>query len=266
MVQARPSGASWQGSLRDLAHIVNTIRRSHAFGRLTLRNAERLGIIHLYFRSGCLIHIVGSRGDATATLRDLQGWSRATVRFERGVPVSEANSSQEHEQLFGNVLVQLQRRGVVTRPEAPAKPRVIESHLIAAPNAEQLINPWEWQVLVEGVRRVSLAVAHLVGPKEAMNVLRDILDDCSAGFPALVGMHIDTSGYVQVTPSQLNSVPREEMLEGFAAFFATCQHFCSPIIGEEDAHKLIIQALSDIGPALVTLGVFHIDRQLLSHQ
>jgi hypothetical protein len=179
------------------------------------------------------------------------------VRFERSVSVSDANSSQEHEQLFADVLVQLQRRGVVTQPKAPARPRVVESHLIAAPNAEQLITPGEWQVLVEGVRRVSLAVAHLVGPKEAMNVLGDILDDCSAGFPALAGMHINASGYVQVTPSQLNSIPREEMLEGFVAFFATCQHFCSPIIGEEDAHKLIIQALNDIGPALVTLGVFH---------
>ena len=46
---------------------------------------------------------------------------------------------------------------------------------------------------------------------------------------------------------------------------ATCQYFCSPIIGEMEAHKLIIQALGDVGPALVNLGVFQIDNTLLSN-
>jgi hypothetical protein len=42
------------------------------------------------------------------------------------------------------------------------------------------------------------------------------------------------------------------------------QYFCSPIIGERDAHQLIIQALGDAVPALVSLGVFQIDNELLS--
>jgi hypothetical protein len=268
VAQSTPHGTSWQGSLRDLARIINTIRRSHAFGRLTLRNTVRLGVAHLYFHSGRLVHVVSSRGDASATLNDLRDWARAIVRFERGISVSDTNvgADEEHERLLDDVIAHLQLFGVVTRPEAPPKPRVIESHLVITPQAEQLITPWEWQLLVEGTRRISLAVAHLVGAREAMSVLRDILDDCSSAFPALSGLQIASSGYLRVSQtSQLDRAPRAELLEGFAALFATCQHFCSPIIGEEDAHKLIIQGLNDIGPALVSLGVFQLDKQLLSN-
>jgi len=95
--------------------------------------------------------------------------------------------------------------------------------------------------------------------------LSDILDDCSAGFPALTGLQIAPSGYLEVTQTaHLDRVSRNEILEGFAALFATCQYFCAPIIGDEDAHRLLISALGDIGPALVQLGVFQINQQLLS--
>ncbi len=268
-----PPGTQWQGSLRDLASIVNIIQRSRASGRLTLRNTIRLGLAHLYFRGGKLVHLVGNRGDARATLNDLRGWTRAIVRFEPGVPIGNECVSSEHEQPFEALLIQLQRRGVVMVPRPPAPPtptpvpetpRIVDSHLVATPQARQLITPWEWRVLIEGTRRVSMAVAHLVGPREALIVLRDILDDCSAAFPAFSGLQIAPGGYLQVADiSQLDRVPRAEILEGFAALISICHYFCSPIIGEEEAHKLVIQALGDVGPALVSLGVFQISHHLL---
>ncbi len=123
----------------------------------------------------------------------------------------------------------------------------------------------EWKVLVEGMRRISLAVAHLVGPREAMQVLRDILDDCSSAFPAFSSLEVAPTGYLRaVEHSHLDRMPREDLIEGFAALISICQYFCSPIIGERDAHKLIIQALNDVGPALVSLGAFQVDRKLLA--
>ena len=258
-----PASTSWQGSLRDLAKIVNSIRRSRAFGRLTVRNTSRLGVAHLYFRYGKLVHIVSNRGNAEATLADLPTWTRATVRFERGASITTDSITDEQEQLFDSVLLQLQIQGVVT---APTTPRVVEGGVVASSHAGELTTPQEWRVLIEGVHRVSLAVAHLIGPQEAMTVLRDILEDCSAAFPAFSGLQMAPSGYIQaMDSSKLNSTPREELLEGFATLIATCQHFCSPIIGEKDAHQLIIQALGDIGPALVSLGVFQVDNELLSY-
>ncbi|MHB8596496.1 MAG: hypothetical protein ACYDER_06760 [Ktedonobacteraceae bacterium] len=264
MAQATPFSSSWQGSLRDLATISKNIRRSHAQGRLTIRNIARLGVAHLYFRGGRLIHVVGNHLDANATFADLRTWSKATVRFERGVLAHNEGNVEEYEHLLDDVLLQLRVRGITTPPE---NPRVVESHLVSASQSQKglLLTPAEWRALVEGTRRVSLAVAHLVGPKEALSVLSDILDDCTSGFHALSGMHLAASGYLEITQTtQLERVSRNEILEGFAALFATCQYFCAPIIGDEDAHRLLISALSDIGPALVKLGVFQINRQLLS--
>jgi hypothetical protein len=262
--QTSPFGSSWQGSLHDLANIVQQIRRMRAFGRLSLRNTERLSIAHVYFRAGKLVHIVGNRGDARSILGEIQEWSHAFIRFERGAMTTEVTIDGEYEKQMDDVLVHLSRRGLVALPYPP---RVIDSNIVAAREARQLIAPWEWQVLVEGTRRVSLAVAHLVGPREALTVLRDILDDCSSAFPAFSSLQIASSGYLQILDrSQLDSMPREDLLEGFTALIATCQYFCSPIIGEKEAHQLIIQALQDVGPTLVNLGVFQVDNQLLSRR
>lgn len=138
-------------------------------------------------------------------------------------------------------------------------PRVIDSDVIINAEAKQLITPQEWQLLIEGTRRVSLAVAHLVGPKEASHVLRDILDDCTAAFPAFACLRIAPTGYLEITDSsQLDHLSREELLAGFTALIATCQYFCSPIMGDKEAHRLMIQSLREIGHGLSLLGVFQV--------
>jgi len=260
--QTSSFGPSWRGSLRELAYIVHHIRRSKAFGHLSLRNTERLSVAHLYFKAGRLVQIVGNRGNNRAILLELKEWARAVGRFDRGTISNATELGDVYEQLLEEVLFTLRKRGLVSLSE---EPRIIEGMLIATPEVKQLITPWEWRVLTEGTRRVSFAVAHLVGPKEAFSVLRDILDDCSSTFPAFASLKIVPSGYLQVTDdSQLNRMPREDLLEGFAALFAICQYFCSPIIGEQNARRLLVQALQDVGPALVSLGVFHLDNHLLS--
>jgi hypothetical protein len=259
-------GSFWQGPLGELVQIVRHVQRARAFGRLSLRNTEWVGIVHLYYRAGKLVHIVGNRGDVQSILRELHLWRKGSVRFERGVTTRETTLNDEHEQLFEDVLLQLYQRGVVTISPKTEMPRVIEGNIIAASSdAKQLLAPWEWQLLVEATRRVSLAVAHLVGPTEAVNVLQDILDDCSSAFPAFASMKIAPGGYLQILDrSHLDRLSRTEILEGFTAVIATCQYFCAPIIGEQEAHRLIIQALQDIGAALVNLGVFRVDQRLLS--
>ena len=256
MPQTSPVGASWQGSLHDLANIVQQIRRMRAFGRLSLR------IAHLYFRAGKIVHVVGNRGDAFAIIDDMRTWSRAFLRFDRGVTITEVTVGDESEKRLDDVLTQLHHRGMVSLPRPP---QIIDSTITEAPDAKQLIAPWEWRVLVEGTRRVSLAVAQLVGPREALTVLRDILDDCSSAFPAFASLQIASSGYLQITDrSQLDRMSRADLLEGFTALIATCQYFCSPIVGDKQAHRLIIQALQEVGPLLTNMGVFQIDKQLLA--
>lgn len=292
MTEILPSSSPWRGSLRDLASMVTAIRRSWAFGRLTLRSTTHVGLAHLYFRGGKVVHIVSSSGDADATLADLLQWTHAMVRFERGIATSSQNVSIEHERMFNDLLLQFQQRNGVPISERPRmkqppegqrmippaedtritpplehphvafypqKQRIVDSHIIATPGAEQLITPMEWRILIEGIRRASLAVAQVVGPQEAMSVLHDIIDDFSCAFPALSCLQLAPDGYLQVVrTAQLDRIPRLEVIKGFAALIATCRHFCSPIIGEENARRLILQALNGIGPALASLGVFEL--------
>jgi hypothetical protein len=252
----------WQGSLWDLAGIITTIRRSRAFGRLTLRNSDRVGVAHLYFHDGKLVHIVGSSGDAEATLQDLRNWTHAFLRFERGANTATVTITEEQEQSFDALLVHFQVLGL-TAP--PAKPRVVEGDVLSKTPGEQLLTPQEWSILIEGIRRVSQAVTRLVGPREALRTLRHILDDCSMAFPAISTLQVTGSGSLQVSDtSQLDRVPRTELLKAFRALIVTCQHFCTPIIGELEAHKLIIQAMGDLCTSLISLGVFQVDNDLLA--
>lgn len=308
MPQSNVFGKSWQGSLGDLAQIILQVRQSRAFGRLSLRNSERLSVIHLYFRAGKLMHHVSNRSDIRSTLVDLQEWTRGFARFDRGVTTNEVTLNDEHEQLLDQTLLYMCRRGVVVMPQASQAPhvsqtphvsqsphvsqaprvsqvphvsqsprvspvspephvspmsqgpRVIEGNLIASGRARQLISPLEWQVLVEATRRVSVVVARLVGPQEAFSVLQDILDDCSSAFPAFASLKIAPGGYLQITDrSQLNTMSRKDLLEGFTALIATCQIFCSPLIGDREAHNLIVRAVQEIGPSLAHLGVMSMD-------
>jgi hypothetical protein len=264
VAQAHPNDfhSPWQGSLWDLTRIVAAIRHTRAFGRLTLRNSDRVGVIHLYFHSGRLAHVVGSSGDAEAALEDLRRWTHAAVRFERSANTIKETATDELERSFDALLLHLQQLGLAA---AVTPPRVVEGDVVSRTTGEQLLTPQEWCLLIEGTRRVSLAVAHLIGPREALKVLRDILDDCSAAFPAFSTLQIASSGHLQITDtSQLDRMPREQLLEGFNALLATCQYFCAPIIGEADAHKLMIQAMGDLCTSLISLGVFQVNNNLLA--
>ena len=281
MQKGSPFGDSWQGSIRDFANVVHHVKRLRLSGRLSLRNSERLSVAHLYFRTGKLVHIVGNRGDAHAILLELRAWTRAFVRFDLNSPIETVTLDDTYELLLAEVLAHLKATGVVIsptmsraqqpqpprqpqktsqyapppRPQQPPPraqqqtytqpriliPRVIDSDVIINAEARQLITPQEWHILIEGTRRVSLAVAHLVGPKEALHVLRDILDDCTAAFPAFACLRIAPTGYLEITDSsQLDHLSREELLAGFTALITTCQYFCSPIIGDKEAHRLRI--------------------------
>lgn len=256
MPQASLFGSSWQGSLDDLANIIQQVRRMRAFGRLTLRNKERFSIAHLYFRAGKLAQVVGNRGDAGIILDELREWTHAFIHFDRGITMEDELLGSQYEQFLDEVLVHLHHQGFVALPQVP---KVIDSNIVAMHEGRQLIAPWEWQVLIEGTRRVSLAVAHLIGSEEGLRVLRNILDDCATVFPAFASLQIAPGGYLQVVDrSFLDSMSREDLLQGFTALITTCQHFCSPIIGDKEARQLMQRALQDIGPVLGEMGVFQV--------
>jgi hypothetical protein len=136
---------------------------------------------------------------------------------------------------------------------------------VAIFDAKPLISPVEWRVLVEGIRRASLAVTQLVGPRKAFQVLRAILANRATSLPAFFNLTIAPSGYLQVMePPQLDRISRDDLIAGFAALMAICQHFCTPLVGEKEAHLLMVQALRELTSPLISLGVFRMDHLLLT--
>jgi hypothetical protein len=227
-----------------------------AFGRLSLRSSERLSIAQLYFRAGKLVHVAGNRGDVQSILDELQHWTEGVVRFERGVTTQEVTLSDMHEQLFSDALASLQQRKVVFTPSAP---RVIESRLAASSEeVTQLIDPWEWRILKEATRLVTTALARLVGRQEALLVLHDIIDDCSSAFLTFTCLTIAADGSFDIANQDLlDHCSREDVLSGFAAFFSTCEYFCIPILGQQEAHEFMLHTVQDVLPSLAKLDVFH---------
>lgn len=262
MPQSGLPGSLWQGPLRDLALIVYQVRRVRAFGRLTIRNTERLSISHLYFRAGKLVHCIGNRGDIRSTLQELQAWTQGMVRFERGAITRDVTLNETHERLFEETLQRLHRSGVIQMPTVPC---VVEGTAVTVSETQALLTPLEWRILIEGTRRVALVIARLVGSQEALAVLRDILDDLSTAFPLFAHLQFSPAGYLQLADQTLlDRYPRNELLEGFSALIETCFYFCAPLVGEREAHTLTMQALHELAPALSGLGVLRIERPLLS--
>ncbi len=264
MPQASLFGSSWQGSLHDLANIVQQVRRMRTFGRLTLRNTERFSIAHLYFRAGKLAQVVGNRGDAHIILDELREWKHAFLHFDRGITMEDEILASEYEHVLDEVLVHLHQQGFVALPQLP---KIIDSNIVALDEGRQLIAPWEWQVLMEGTCRVSLAMAHLIGHEEGLKALQNILDDCASRFPAFASLQIAPGGYLQVRDrSFLDRMSREDLFAGFATLITACQYICSCFIDGREAHRLMMQVLQEIGPVLANMGILPADRQLFSKQ
>lgn len=89
------------------------IRDTRASGRLSLRNNERIGLAHLYFKDARLVHLAGDRKDGEDILKDLLTWSKGSVRFDPGMSVHHGNVVWQHVEIFAQWLSLVEMRGVV---------------------------------------------------------------------------------------------------------------------------------------------------------
>ncbi len=102
-----------QDSLRNLGVMVARIRATGGTGRLALRNTVRLGMLHLYFEHGQLVHVEGSRASADDALIDLAGWSEGLIRFDANVLPERHTITPAQQDFFHRTIMMMQQRGVV---------------------------------------------------------------------------------------------------------------------------------------------------------
>jgi hypothetical protein len=69
-------------------------------GRLSIRNNERVGLVHLYFKERRLVHVAGYKRDAEDVLHDLLTWTKGKVRFDPAVTVDYEDVSWQQAEIF----------------------------------------------------------------------------------------------------------------------------------------------------------------------
>jgi hypothetical protein len=155
------------GYLAEVTLALLYIRDTRASGRLSVRNADRFGLVHLYFNQARLIHITGAKNDGEVLLNDLLTWTKGSVRFDPAVEVNYETITWQQAQLFTRWLAFLQLRGIthgVPRTRLDGFAYSMSAHLpgepIALPKEVEQHDEYEetliqqWQRLNEGVHNL----------------------------------------------------------------------------------------------------------------
>lgn len=159
--------SSRPGFLAEVTLVLLLIRDRRASGRLSLRNAEQFGIVHLYFNEARLIHVTGGKRDAEAMLADLLSWTKGSARFDSGMLVTFESLTWQQAQVFGRWLAFLEMRGIMQgiaqeRLEGLARDLVLPlpGEPIALPQEVEYREEYEaeararqWQRINEGTRQ-----------------------------------------------------------------------------------------------------------------
>lgn len=99
------------GFLAEVTLALLHIRDTSASGRLSVRHAERFGLVHLYFNKARLIHITGDKCDGEVMLNDLLTWTKGSVRFDPAVELYYETLTWQQAQVFTRWLAFLEMRG-----------------------------------------------------------------------------------------------------------------------------------------------------------
>jgi hypothetical protein len=133
--------------LSRLSAIVATVRARTAPMRLSLRNSERFGLLHLYFSGGRLVAVEGHRDTPLNSLADLATWQNGVIRRDEVETIPTAEPDPRLETLFAHVLRELAARGVLappararSLPSQPASPS-LTPFAASAPDARLAPSP-----------------------------------------------------------------------------------------------------------------------------
>jgi hypothetical protein len=162
------SSASRPGYLAEVTLALLQIRDTRAYGRLSIRNGERFGLAHLYFKEACLVHVTGDKRDGEIVLNDLLTWSKGAVRFDPACLVNYKSLTWQQAQLFTRWLAFLEMRGVmqgIPRSRLEGFVRSLTEHLPAEPitfpqqiafyeEHEEEVRTRQWQRLGDDVRHL----------------------------------------------------------------------------------------------------------------
>jgi hypothetical protein len=107
-------------------------------GRLSIRNNERVGLVHLYFKERRLVHVAGYKRDAEDVLHDLLTWTKGKVRFDPAVTVDFEDVSWQQAEIFTRWVALLEMHSIaygISRNQLCALTQHLAMHLPQKPIA-----------------------------------------------------------------------------------------------------------------------------------
>lgn len=156
------------GYLGQATRALLFIHDSQASGRLSLRNGERFGILHLYFQTARLVHVAGNKHSAEDLLNDLLTWTKGDVRFDADSLVPYETLTWQQAQLFGRWLAFLEMRGIMQgiprerlqglaqrlTAHLPGEPIELPEEIVHYEEFNEAARARQWQRLNEGAQQL----------------------------------------------------------------------------------------------------------------
>ncbi len=254
-----------QEPLQNLGVMVAEIRTTGGTGRLALRNTVRMGMLHLYFERGQLVHLEGSHGNTDEALIDLAGWSGGLIRFDREVLAERHTVTPAQQDFFQRTLLLMQQHGAVGAPprftssetlpssasgwspsgQRPAPQRTSARVPIPQPSSQPL--PEAWSSSQDDFS--PSANMHWSPPKHASAAQRDRFAArlSSAPLPPVSGK----------TEVLLSARQWEFLVEVMRSMLDSLGR----LLGQQQAQNILQHALIERSEESEVLGLLQIDRQ-----
>jgi len=167
----QPSRPSY---LAEVTLALISVWQNRASGRLSIRNSERFGLAHLYFREAILVHIAGDKGEGEAVLNNLLLWSKGTLRFDAAMRVKYESVTWQQAEIFTRWLSFLEMRGGMhdiprtqiagltqhMAARLPKQPIELPEVVTRYEEFEEEALTRQWQLLGDGVDRMNQLIGH----------------------------------------------------------------------------------------------------------
>lgn len=254
-----------QESLRNLGGMVARIRATGGTGRLALRNTVRLGMLHLYFERGQLVHLEGSHGSIDDALIDLAGWSDGLIRFDADVLAERQTVTPTQQEFFHRTLLLMQQRGVWGAAPRPAWQPPVQPETFPPPPQRSRPAPETTPAYLPSTRPSShnlperSVVPDASFPPNGTN--RHIYKPPSEPHPERSGAASSFSSSAPVmsgrTEVLLSARQWELLVEVMRSMLESVGH----LFGQQQAQNILQHALAERSEESEVLGLLQVDRQ-----
>jgi hypothetical protein len=127
---------------------------------------------------------------------------------------------------------------------------------IASANPSDYLADSQWQLLALVVRQVVDQAGAVLGKETVDGLIRQSLAYGAVKRPPLRILEMDASGWLSPLPGQhISSFPLADVADAVAMLLTSFENRCASLIGEEDAHRLIVNAARPFSASLAQLGL-----------